>query len=111
MSVLRVDLRDALGAGERAAQRGFDALRNGGEIRLAVERDIDGAAHQGCAAKAGENGAGKPLNGDAAAIDDASVRTVDEQRRLVAEINRLRRSTLTIWIAPLALIQAPCPLR
>ena len=51
LSVLRVDLRGALGAGEGAAQRRLDPLGQRGEIRFAVERDIDRAAHQRGAAQ------------------------------------------------------------
>ncbi len=74
LSVLRADLRGALVAGERAAQRGFrrapERRRNSPRRRATT---IDGAAHQGCAAKAGQDRAGEPLNGNAAAIDDAEV--------------------------------------
>ncbi len=104
-------LRDAFVAGERAAQRGFDPLRQGGEIRFAVERDVDRAAHQRGAAEPGEDRTGEPLHGDAAAVDDAAGRAVDQQRGIIAEIDRLRCCPQTIWIAPFALIQAPCPLR
>ena len=111
LSLLRVDRGDALVAGQRAAQRRLDPLGQGREIRLAVERDIDRAAHQRRAAQAGQDRAGEPLNGDAAAIDQAGRRAIDQQRRFVAEIDRLERCSQTIWIAPFALIQAPCPLR
>jgi len=104
------DLSGAFAA-QRAAQRRLDALGQGGEIRLAVERDIDRTAHQRGAAQRGQDGTGKPLNGNAAAVDDRWRRAVDKQWRLIAEINRLCRCPQTIWIAPLALIQAPCPLR
>ena len=50
----------------------FDPLRDGGEIGLAVERRKNGAAHQGRAAKAGQDRAAEPLHRDAAAIDDAA---------------------------------------
>ena len=52
-----------------AAQRALDPLGHGGEIGLAVERRKNGAAHQGRAADAGQDRAGKPLHRDAAAID------------------------------------------
>ena len=83
------DLRGALAAGQRAAQRRLDALGQGGEIGLAVERDIDRAAHQRGAAQRGQDRAGKPLNGDAAAVDDRGGRAVDKQWRFIAEIDRL----------------------
>ena len=111
LSLLRVTVGDALVAGQGAAQRRFDPLGEGGEIRLAVERDIDRAAHQGRAAKAGQDCAGKPLDRDAPAIDEARGCALDKQWRIVAEIDRLRGWSQTIWIAPLPLIQAPCPLR
>ena len=76
-------------AGEGAAQRRLDPFGQGGEVRLAVERDVDRAAHQRGAAEPGEDRAGEPLNGDAAAIDDADGRAVDKQWRFVAEIDRL----------------------
>ena len=89
LSVLRVTCGDALVAGQRAAQRRLDPLGQGGEIGFAVERDIDRAAHQRGAAKPGQDRAGKPLDGDAAAIDEAGGRAIDKQWRLIAEIDRL----------------------
>ena len=65
-----------------AAQRGLDAFRHGREIGLAVERRENGAAHQGRAAKAGQDRAAEPLDGDAAAIDQIAGLAVDRQRRL-----------------------------
>ena len=56
---------------DRAAQGDLDAFRQGREIRLAVERSINGAAHESRAAKSGQDRAGEPLDGDATAIDDA----------------------------------------
>ena len=102
---------DGCGAlGEGAAQRRLDPLGQRGEVRLAVERNENGAAHQRGAAQAGENRAGEPLNGNATAIDQSDRRAVHQQWRFVAEIDRLSGWSQTIWIAPSALIQAPCPL-
>ena len=102
---------DGCGAlGEGAAQRRLDPLGQRREVRLAVERNEDGAAHQRGAAQAGQDRAGEPLNGDAAAIDQSDRRAVHQQWRFVAEIDRLSGWSQTIWIAPSALIQAPCPL-
>jgi hypothetical protein len=50
------------------------------------------------------------LDGNAAAVDQARGRAIDQQWRLVAEIDRFLARPQTIWIAPSALIQAPCPL-
>ena len=75
-----------------AAQRALDALRHGGEIGFAVERRKNGAAHQGRAADAGQDRAGKPLHRDAAAIDHAAGAAIDRKRRLVAEIDGRIRS-------------------
>ena len=88
LSVLRATAR-RVRRRQRAAQRRLDPLGQGGEIRLAVERDIDGAAHQRGAAQAGQDRAGKPLNGNAAAVDQRWRRAVDKQWRLIAEIDRL----------------------
>ena len=111
LSLLRGHGGDALVAGQRAAQRRLDPLGQRREIGLAVERDKDGAAHQRGAAQAGQDRAGEPLDGDAAAVDQAGRRAIDQQWRFVAEIDRLCGCSQTIWIAPSALIQAPCPLR
>ena len=75
-----------------AAQRALDPLRHGGEIGFAVERGKNGAAHQGRAADAGQDRAGKPLHRNAAAIDDAAGAAIDRKRRLVAEIDGRIRS-------------------
>ena len=107
-------LRGAGGAvGDRAdgaAQRGFDALRHGGEIGLAVERRKNGAAHESRAAQTGQDGAAEPLHRDAAAVDQAAGLAVDGQRRLVAEIDLLGLQAQPICAAPLALIQDRRPL-
>ena len=108
MSLLR--MMAAARSREGAAQRRLDPLGQRGEVRLAVERNENGAAHQRGAAQAGENRAGEPLNGNAAAIDQSDRRAVHQQWRFVAEIDRLSGWSQTIWIAPSALIQAPCPL-
>ena len=82
-SALRVALVDAVGdVAGGAAQRGFDALRHGREIGLAVERRENGAAHEGRAAKTGQDRAAEPLDRDAAAIDQIARLAVDRQRRL-----------------------------
>ena len=71
-SALRVALAEPVAdAADGAAQRGFDALRHGREIGLAVERCENGAAHEGGAAQTGQNGAAEPLHRDAAAVDQA----------------------------------------
>ena len=70
-----------------AAERVLDPLRHGGEIGFAVERGKNGAAHEGRAADAGQNRAGKPLNRNAAAIDDTAGAAIHRKRRLVAEID------------------------
>ena len=70
-----------------AAQRVLDPLRHGGEIGFAVERGKNGAAHEGRAADAGQDRAGKPLHRNAAAIDDTAGAAIDRKRRLVAEID------------------------
>ena len=103
---------DAIGdAADGAAQRGFHPLRHGGEIGLAIERGKNGAAHQGRAAKTGENGAAEPLHRDAAAVDQPARLAVDRQRRLVAEIDALGLQARTKCPASSALIQARRPLR
>ena len=94
-------------AADRAAQRGFDALRHGGEIGLAVERCENGAAHESGAAKTGEDGAAEPLHRDPAAVDQAGGLAVDRQRRLVAEIDVL--GLQTECAASFALIQDQRP--
>jgi hypothetical protein len=58
-------------------------------MRFTVERCENGAAHEERAAKTGQNRAGKPLCGDAAAVDDAMRLAVDGERRLVAEVDRI----------------------
>ena len=98
-------------AADRAAQRCFDALRHGGEIGLAVERCENGAAHEGSAAKTGQDRAAEPLDRDAAAVDQAAGLAVDGQRRLVAEIDVLGLQARSNCPASFALIQARRPLR
>ena len=84
------DAAQAVGqAADRAAQRGFDVFRRGGEIGLAVERSKNGASHQGGAAQAGKDRAAKPLHRNAAAVDQTAGAAVDRKRRLVAEIEAL----------------------
>ena len=72
---------------ERAAQCHLDPLRQRGEIGLAVKRGENGAAHESGAAQRGQDRAGEPLYGDAAAIDEAAAAAIDRERRLVAELN------------------------
>ena len=72
---------------ECAAQRALDALGNLGEGHLAVERRKNGAADQSRAAQTGQDGAAKPLYGDAAAIDHRGFGAIDGKRRLVTEID------------------------
>ena len=52
--------------------------------------DENGAAHQGRAAQAGQDRAGKPLYRDAPAIDQAAALAIDRKRRLIAELDRRR---------------------
>ena len=66
-----------------------DPLRHGREIGLAVERCENGAAHEGSAAKTGQDRPAEPLHRDAAAIDQLACLAVDGKRRLVAEIDLL----------------------
>ena len=93
------------------APRSALSMRSGtrGEIGLAVERRKNGAAHQGRAADAGQDRAGKPLHRDAAAIDDAAGAAVDRKRRLVAEIDGRRNGARALRAAQLHLIQARVP--
>ena len=79
-------LQSVVGA-ERAAQRALDPLRNLGKGHFAVERRKNGAADQGRAAQTGQDGAAKPLYGDAAAIDHRGLGAIDRKRRLVTEID------------------------
>src|SRR4029079_11188268 len=74
---------------DRTTQCALDALGDAGVIGLTVKRRKNGAAHQGCAADARQNRAGKPLHRDATTIDDAAGAAVDRKRRLVAEIDAL----------------------
>ena len=76
-------------AGQGAAQRRLDPLGKGREIGLAVERDIDRPAHQRGAAERGQDRARKPLDGDAAAVDQTRRCAIDKQWRFVAEFDRL----------------------
>ena len=55
---------------------------------FAVQRRENRAAHQGRAAQAGEDRAGKPLDGDATAVDVGVRVAVDRQRRFIAEVER-----------------------
>ena len=72
---------------ERAAQRTLDPLRHLGKGHFAVQRRKNGAADQSCAAQTSQDGAAKPLYGDAAAIDHRSFGAVDGKGRLVTKIN------------------------
>ena len=72
---------------EGAAQRALDAFRHLGKGHFAVERRKNGAADQGRAAQTGQDGAAKPLYGDAAAIDHRGFGAIDGKRRLVTEID------------------------
>jgi len=72
---------------ECAAQRALDALGNLGKCHFAVERRKNGAADESRAAQTGQDGAAKPLHGDAAAIDHRGFGAIDGKRRLVTEIN------------------------
>ena len=72
---------------ERAAQRAFDPFRHLGEGHFAVERRKNGAADEGRAAQTSQNGAAKPLYGDAAAIDHRGLGAINGKRRLVTKIN------------------------
>src|SRR5262249_8562716 len=94
---------------ERRTRSQLPPLRHGREIGLAVKRCENGAAHESCAAKAGQDGACEPLDGDAAAIDHAALFAVDRQRRLVAEINVLGLDSHPICAAPLSVLQACVP--
>jgi len=70
-------------------------LRHLGEGGFAVEGRKNGAADQGCAAKASQNGAAEPLHGDAAAVDHGGFGAVHRQWRFVAEIDRRGTSVLS----------------
>src|SRR6202035_3310008 len=72
---------------ERAAQRALDPFRHLGEGHLAVEGRKNGAADESCAAQTRQDGAAKPLYGDAAAVDDSGFGSVDGKRRLVTKID------------------------
>ena len=72
-SVLRMPLKRSPMPGDRAAQRGLDALRRRGEISLAVERRKNGAAHQGGAAQSGQDRSAEPLHRKPAAIDQTAL--------------------------------------
>src|SRR5438874_2175531 len=99
---------DAVGnAGRGGAQRRFDTFRHGREIGFPVERRKNGAAHQGSAAKPGENGAAEPLHGDAAPVHEPAGFPVDRQRRLVAELDALGLQARAKDNASLAVVQSP----
>src|SRR5205807_7996962 len=72
---------------ERAAQRTFDTFRNLGKGHFAIERSEYGPTDQGRAAQTCQDGAAEPLHGDAAAVDDSGLGTIDRKRRLVPEID------------------------
>ena len=98
-------------AGERAAQRGLDALGHRGEVGLAVERRENGAAHESRAAHARQDRAGKPLRRDAAAIDHAAIAAVHRKRGLVAEIHDLGFHTRAVRARQPTVIQSSSPAR
>ena len=85
-SLLRRLARSVVGA-ERTAQRALDAFRYLGKGHFAVERRKNGAADQSRAAQTGQDGAAKPLYGDAAAIDHRGFGAIDGKRRLVTKID------------------------
>ena len=62
----------AIGCSGPPRKRHLHALGHRCEMALAVERRKNGAAHESCAAKTGQNGAAEPLHGDAAAIHQAA---------------------------------------
>src|SRR3974390_1947592 len=84
-------------AGGNAAQRCLHPLRDGGKIAFAVERCKYGAAHQGRAAQARQDGGAEPLHRHAPAIDQAAVLAIDGQRLLIAEIDVLGLEARTKW--------------
>ena len=86
-AVALVQADGAIIGAECAAQRAFDALRHPGKGHFAVERRKNGAADEGRAAQAGQDGAAEPLYGHAAAVDHRGFRAVDRKRGLVAEID------------------------
>ena len=108
-SALRVALATRSTTPPTAPRSGLYALGHGGEVGLAVEGRENGAAHQGGAAQAGENGAAEPLDGDAVAVHQAAALAVDRQRRLVAEIDALGLPARSTYAASFALIQARRP--
>src|SRR6185312_11892066 len=61
-------------------------------------------------AQRGEDRAGKPLDGDAAAVDEAGGAAVDRQRRLVAEFESLGRPG-SMGAAQPCMLQPAVPLR
>ena len=102
-------MRDSAGAlGDRAAQHAVGALRHGREMRFAVKRRENGAAHQGRAAQAGQDRSGKPLRRDTTAIDGDAGAAIDGERRLVAEIDAIGLAPQPICAA-LAVIQTVVP--
>ena len=72
---------------EGAAQRALDPFRHLGEGHFTVEGSKNGAADESRAAQSGQDGAAKPLYGDAAAVDDSGFGPVDGKRRLVTKID------------------------
>jgi hypothetical protein len=78
---------------ERAAQRAD--LGDLGESHFAIQRRKNGAADQGCAAQASQDGAAKPLHGDTAAVDYRGLGAVDGKRRLVTEVNDPRIASVS----------------
>src|SRR5207244_13618038 len=89
------------------AQRKLNALRHGCEIGLTVERSEHRATHERRAAKASQNCSGKPLHGDAAAIDWPTRLAIDRQWRLVTEVKRLDPQPRPICATSPAVIHVP----
>ena len=74
-----------------------------------MAQQVNGATHEGGAAQRGQNRAAEPLDGDAAPVDDVVRSAVDEQRRIVTEIDRFGRGLIAIWAARFAVVQDPVP--
>src|SRR5262249_49082167 len=98
-------------AADGATQGAFHAFRHGGEICLSVESRKNGPAHEGRAAKTGENDAAEPLDRNAATVHQPAALAVDRQRRLVAEIDVHDPQPRPQRRVSLALLQARHPLR
>ncbi len=84
----------------------FGALGRRREMRLAVEGCENGASHQGGAAQAGEDRAGKPADRHPAPVEVLARPAVDRQRRFVAELDRTGLLSRCLYpLGPLAVIQ------